>query len=116
MRDVFSGFDDKIIIDTWKKRFGVFPHCRRIVDDVQRHKIEKGIAMVEQRGGGDDAIRLAVDQQSEVAEMPVHVVNKRIKDNHVVERFDKFFPKRFIEFSDGFHAAPRDEPSNRHIA
>ena len=43
VRQASLRFGDKIVVNARKKRLGVFPHGRRIVDDVQRDKIEEGI-------------------------------------------------------------------------
>ena len=112
MTQDFSGFINEIIIDAWQKCFGVFPHGGRIADGVQRGKIEKGIPMIEQWRGGDNLVGMAVHEKAEVAEMPVNIVNKRIEDNHVIERLDIFPAEFFIVFTDRLHAAAFYNPTD----
>ena len=68
--------------------------------------------MVEQRRRSCDLIRMVVDQQTEVAVMPVRVADDRIQHQHIVQRIHILRAELLIIFPYRSQAAVCDNPSD----
>ena len=69
--------------------------------------------MVKEGSRGGNLIRMAVDQETEVAVMPVRIANQSVQHQHVVQRFHVLRAKLFIEFPDRGHSALGHDPPHR---
>ena len=59
-----------ILISSREQGIGVFLELFRAGHELGPGKVEQGIAMIEERGRGDDLVRGVVDQEAEVASGP----------------------------------------------
>ena len=69
---------DEIIIDRRQQRIRIGGQTVSIPQISADSKIEKRIAVIEQRSRCSDLVRLIVNQQAEVSIMPVRIADDRI--------------------------------------
>ena len=72
-----------------------------VAEIVLHREREQSHAVVEDRRKGTRFVAPVVDQQTEVAEMPVRVADQRIEDHHVAERLIELIAQLF-QFSGDF--------------
>ena len=86
----------------------------KIAEVVLHREREERHAVVEDRGEGTRFVAPVVDQQSEVAEVPVGVAHQRVENHHVAERLIKLVAHAFQFGGDFSQFFLREAAVDRH--
>lgn len=103
-----------ILIGSREQGIGVFLELFRAGHELGPGKVEKGIAVVEERSWGNDLVRGVVDQEAEVAEVPVGVVDDGIEHDHIPQGLEVFRAHFLIKRLHGSEAAVGHQASHGH--
>ena len=79
-----------ILIGSREQGIGVLLELFRAGQELGPGKVEQGIAVIEERGRGNDLVRGIVDQEAEVAEVPVGVVDDGVEHDHIPQGLEIF--------------------------
>lgn len=103
-----------ILIGAREQGIGVLLELFRAGHELGPGKVEQGIAMVEERSRGDDPVRGVVDQEAEVAEVPVGIVDDGVEHDHIPQGLEVFRTQFLIKRLHGPEAAMGHQASHGH--
>lgn len=79
-----------ILISSREQGIGVLLELLRAGHELGLGKVEQGIAVIEERGRGNDLVRGVVDQEAEVTEVPVGIVDDGVGHDHIPQDLEVF--------------------------
>ena len=103
-----------ILVGTRKQGIGVLLELFQAGHELGPGKVEKGIAMIEERSRSDNLVRGVVDQEAEVAEVPVDIVDGSIEHDHIPQGLEVFRALFLIKRLHSREAAVGHQASDRH--
>lgn len=103
-----------ILIGTREQGIGVLLELFRAGHEFGPGEVEQGIAMVEERCRGNDLVRGVIDQEAEVAEVPVGIVDDGVEHDHIPQGLEVFRAHFIIKRLHGTETAVGHQASHGH--
>ncbi len=103
-----------ILIGSREQGIGVLLELLRAGHELGPGKVEKGIAMIEERSRCDDLVRGVVDQEAKVAEVPVGIVDDGVEHDHIPQSLEVFWALFLVKRLHSPEAAMGHQTSHGH--